>query len=186
MPVTLKYPHGDITVPCYEIEGDILPQFLYQYVDITNEDQKNTLKSPYLYFGSPLKFNDPHDRTNQINYSFLRDENFFLDFSILECSKYFPENTPEDCFRYARDRWNFVLREGGWDKVSPQILNHIQQRNLEELKTYGALCTSLIKNNYLMWSYYANSHKGICLEFDNQIIRKHIGPVFAGTIVSFP
>lgn len=32
--------------------------------------------------------------------------------------------------------------------------------------TYGMLCFSRTSNNILMWSHYADNHKGICLGFD--------------------
>jgi hypothetical protein len=37
----------------------------------------------------------------------------------------------------------------------------------EKLNSWGICCFSAINNNTLMWSHYANSHKGVCLEFES-------------------
>lgn len=55
-------------------------------------------------------------------------------------------------------------------------------------KNYRILCLSRTKNSSLMWAHYANSYKGICLEFDfvsgdnhfnkpNQIIYQDTPPI---------
>ena len=36
----------------------------------------------------------------------------------------------------------------------------------EEMKKYGVLCLSERNDNILMWSHYAASHQGLCLEFE--------------------
>lgn len=62
-------------------------------------------------------------------------------------------------------------------------------RNIEnkEISKFGSIahlkCFSQNWNNDLMWSYYANSHSGICIEYDlsllekKSIVLKHLYPV---------
>ncbi|MCK9365010.1 MAG: DUF2971 domain-containing protein [Syntrophales bacterium] len=35
-----------------------------------------------------------------------------------------------------------------------------------DMKNYGVLALSELNNNILMWSHYADSHRGICIEFE--------------------
>jgi hypothetical protein len=42
------------------------------------------------------------------------------------------------------------------------------------LKDIGLYCLSEIRDDILMWSHYANGHRGLCLEFDTSIKLKDI------------
>ena len=61
-------------------------------------------------------------------------------------------------------------------------------------------CFSEVKDSVLMWSYYANSHKGVCLEYDlskldidselndkiiNNLAKVHYSPIRADSLFSF-
>ncbi|EOT1738172.1 DUF2971 domain-containing protein [Klebsiella pneumoniae] len=41
-------------------------------------------------------------------------------------------------------------------------------------ETFGVLCLSAIKNNFLMWSHYANNHKGVMFEFDSTLLKSDV------------
>jgi len=49
------------------------------------------------------------------------------------------------------------------DRVSQLALEHTMRESAEK---YSALCFSRSWNNILMWSHYAEKHRGICLGFD--------------------
>lgn len=56
-------------------------------------------------------------------------------------------------------------------KFIKENINSITQKIIEEnrsnvLSKYGISCFSEINNDLLMWAYYADGHKGFCLEFD--------------------
>jgi len=48
----------------------------------------------------------------------------------------------------------------------PESQAAIERTELQSLEKYGVLCFSRSWNNVLMWSHYADRHKGICLGFD--------------------
>lgn len=62
-----------------------------------------------------------------------------------------------------------------WSKNIRTILDSkmIQLKESIEKET-GVLCFSETNDNILMWSHYANSHKGIVIGFDPQILCKQI------------
>jgi len=39
---------------------------------------------------------------------------------------------------------------------------------------YGLTCFSEVNNSTLMWSHYADSHKGICIEFDSDLLMQSV------------
>jgi hypothetical protein len=52
-------------------------------------------------------------------------------------------------------------------KSKSSEVRKIVNRNIQKvLLTVGVSCFSEQNNNILMWSHYANNHKGICLKFD--------------------
>ena len=44
--------------------------------------------------------------------------------------------------------------------------NYINEGIIQRMENNGVSCFSKSKENILLWSHYADSHKGICLEFD--------------------
>ena len=55
------------------------------------------------------------------------------------------------------------------DNFYPYLKELLKDRQEDE---YGITCFSEVKDDILMWSYYADSHRGICLEFDKDKIVK--------------
>ncbi len=53
-------------------------------------------------------------------------------------------------------------------------------RKMEEV--FGVFCLSAISDNLLMWSHYADSHKGICVGFNPQKLIDSICPTWVAPI----
>lgn len=51
-------------------------------------------------------------------------------------------------------------------KINDIITDFLENKRAEMSKSIGISCFSENKDDMLMWSYYANGHKGFCLEFD--------------------
>jgi hypothetical protein len=49
----------------------------------------------------------------------------------------------------------------------------LEHTRLESFESYGVSCFSESWNSILMWSHYADRHKGICLGFDVPEERTH-------------
>ena len=59
-----------------------------------------------------------------------------------------------------------------------------KKRVIEKIDTYLFFCLADKADNNLMWSHYANSHKGFCLEWDASLIEAH-PVVYQDQIASF-
>lgn len=53
-------------------------------------------------------------------------------------------------------------------KINSTIQKDFNRLRLEKLSKIGVCCFSKNNTNLLMWAHYADSHKGICIEFDEK------------------
>ena len=142
------------------------PPRLYKYQPVYEDPDKNyslrNLREQKLWFSKPENFNDPFDCN--INFDVVdadKDENLqslfvrLLDIAPDKTafhSKYTTDGKINDSFkidavRMARDATKSVIAK----------------------KNFGISCFAESNDNMLMWSHYASSHKGFCLEFDTSI-----------------
>lgn len=132
------------------------PNKIYKYEPMSIQ-ALNNLKSESIYFNSPLNFNDPFDCN-----------------MALKVSAPYVDEIP-----YIK---NFLLEEvgsNGAEKIENMSDNEIAAMGMVLAKNYtsdrknwlfekyGICCFSETNNNLLMWSHYASSGKGFCLEFDS-------------------
>ena len=47
-----------------------------------------------------------------------------------------------------------------------QFEEMVRQHFLDDLEQFGISCFTTKHDNFLMWSHYADNHRGVCLEFD--------------------
>lgn len=139
------------------------PQHLYRYRSLDGKFKEwvkdSILKSTH-YFSSPKAFNDPFDCRPV----------FKLDATKAELIKYYEGVLSRQAPQMSREQRRAEARA----KVSDPYSDPRDQRNLgafhqiyDELVTskIGVLCLSAKPKDILMWSHYANSHRGICLQF---------------------
>lgn len=117
-------------------------KFLYKYCGL-NLNSLRILIDSKLYFGQPINFNDPLEG----------------DFEFIAINQLPSEDILASTFdRKILDSSIFSLG----------YLNNTVEDSLRRIvKTkFGISCFSSINDNPLMWAHYADSRKGICLEFD--------------------
>ena len=144
------------------------PDIFFKYLTI-NENTLKVLKNQELYFSHPSEFNDPFD--SKLNIIWRGKIEDWISFN----SKYGNQN-PIEVKKIISDYIrNGILKEKKGDiLLNPQdkrfkTINKNMQ--LEESLDYPRVyCFSRDMNNILMWSHYANEHKGICLCFKSQQI----------------
>ena len=138
----------------------MLPRYLFRYQSLATETQRQrfakALSACELYFSSPLSFNDPFENR----------------FHIL------PDGTEDSCLRLLSDPDNRRLAGlPPTGPVPPEAVKAflafmhgqgvVSDRYREQ--TFGDLpvcCLSASPIIPLMWSHYADGHRGICLCFD--------------------
>ena len=118
------------------------PRFLYKYMPI-NEHTKSSLKERYLWFAKFEDFNDPYEGK-------VRKDHNYTKYDLEAFIKKRQANlTTYDIQQLLSDADSYI------DKGMKETYNGAR-----------TCCFSLIKDNMLMWSHYADKHKGLCLEFD--------------------
>jgi hypothetical protein len=136
------------------------PKSLYKYESFSTQSLLN-LKGQVIYFGSPLKFNDPYDcaltpnildptdaEIESIRMTYLKRP----DLPGLSREQFETFNSSQ-----LRDTLMRAVRSG----FSKVVDNFLTQR--------GVACFSERKDDLLMWSHYGGHYKGFCLEFNTSL-----------------
>lgn len=124
-----------------------------------------SLAQNQLYFSDPNNFNDPFDCRVRVDYTGTEEQ--WIDFICNEegC-------TPE----IAKEKVShFKKREDGL------VFPHSESSNL---KGPRICCFSGKNNEILMWSHYADSHRGICLCFE--ATPEHTMPLYESDVDESP
>lgn len=125
-----------------------LDRYLYKYRSLSEGSEKNTIKiinNCELWFSSPASFNDPFD-----------------------CSITPMMSSRERGARLLAKRQLRYAPKAVEDaaKNDPEFIEKAKQASLRVAERQGICCLSKTNDNILMWTHYADCHKGICLEFD--------------------
>lgn len=140
---------------------------IYKYMSF-NQNTLSLLINNEFWLGAPDKLNDPFEDDFLIkNINMFHNETFIR--KLLELKK----KDEIDNFFYETNVNEVISSE---IKFSNALYSYINSKIKEK---YGVTCFSLTPTNIQMWSHYADSHKGLCLVFDentmlNSILsRKH-------------
>jgi hypothetical protein len=121
------------------------PKYLYKYRPI-NMHTLSMILFNEAYFSSPPDLNDPFDCNiiPQIDYTNLK---IFIDARRAEG-------------KISQKEYDELLEN------PVMIMEHGFRETIENIRNnLKIFCLSEINNNVMMYSHYADSHKGICLEF---------------------
>lgn len=139
-------------------------EILYKYRSWSNEFHRSSLKMNKIYAASPSDFNDPFDCRIQKNYKVLTDEKLrkkYIDHRILMMLN--SGLTQEEVVKVIAAIDHEI-------KNSIETYNDSQQRVdaivLDSL--YGIYSLSKRWNSILMWSHYANNHKGFAIGYNKK------------------
>lgn len=136
---------------------DTGPAHFYRYRSVREEAAlhvERTVCHNELYFPAAVSFNDPFDCRPTFSSAASPDE-------LKQKVKRLSEDRAWPALdRNQRRFWVRSLRDS-------KVLAKIQTDNITEITSaMGVLCLSEIADDILMWSHYADSHRGLCLEFD--------------------
>ena len=132
------------------------PQSVFRFEGFTTQSLLN-LKSQAVYFGSPTQFNDPYDCALTSTVRFPdKVETSELVKELLE-----KDDVPNEVKAALRKESLEVTQKSFFDGVTEYQKEY--ERELAE--KHGACCFSEANRDLLMWSHYAESGTGFCLEF---------------------
>ena len=131
---------------------------LYKYYSY-NSNSLSVLINKKVWFSKPASLNDPFD----LGIDFINniDSNDFR-YMIETC-----KNQP--CI--SSERKQELDKIGKIESISPDQValseswEEANNKLRNDLRNSGVFCMSELNNNILMWSHYADCHKGFCVEF---------------------
>lgn len=138
------------------------PSHFYRYRSLGGEAAefvKKIICDSELYFSEPSAFNDPFDcRPSFLFEASDKEKESYCDYLH---RKYNPDLNCEQ--RHQK----VISMLEDW-KSNPEVYKQLQQQHTKRItEEIGVLCLSSVSDDILMWSHYADSHRGICLEFDS-------------------
>lgn len=159
---------------------------LFKYYSVTTLNL-NTIKDNSIYLTHPELFNDPFDSIINAKANdeeilkdisdFLTDQKYeYCDFETLKIAwgPWLNENPESATIPYFTDSLKHFAQDfpGAIEKYRDRVLNRKSKmfnqlrRYLRITKNLGICSFSTIYNSESMWAYYANNHKGICVEYE--------------------
>jgi len=137
----------------------MIPASIYKYESLSHQSLEN-LKAQGIYFGSPLKFNDPYDCALFPNILTLSDQ------QIDQLRRKYLEDP-----RISEKARNQLI-EASLELLRQSFMStgHLAVNDLINLflKSKGVACFSERNDDLLMWSHYGGHYKGFCLEFSTK------------------
>ena len=131
---------------------EAMPSYLYKYRS-TDEMHLNSLQNEKLYLSKPVGFNDPTESLAFIN----QDRLFLMAINIPNESCLFDHSDTDDWSN------NFLLKRTELLNKSLEYIKH----NRERVKV---LCLSEVIDSPLMWSHYAEDHKGFAIRYNTKLL----------------
>ncbi|MBD1386006.1 DUF2971 domain-containing protein [Mucilaginibacter rigui] len=132
-----------------------MPKYIYKYVSA--KTLLTILKDQTLKFSSPEQFNDPFEgHLFQPPIYTLGTATKFVEEKFSKLKEYFLNGTDKD--------------------NDLPLMYNIRCFMMQLAKT-GAFCCTENHENILMWSHYADCHKGACLKFNTEILQKQFSDI---------
>ncbi len=150
----------------------MMPQKLYKYQPVNLYSLQN-LTRRQLYFSKPENLNDPYDCDPpfEIAKTHRTQKNIKLLFDKIR--SYEIERGWIDRSRFDQ----LYLTNGKPDnRFRRKYIDNIKSIKAQISEKVGVTCFSKRPDNFLLWSYYADNHKGFCVEFDiNALLYQYPG-----------
>lgn len=127
-------------------DGDI-PRYIYRYDRCKHA--KESIEGKYIWMSSNSTFNDPFEGILHADYDNVPDH------EIIE----FYEKTKN----WSKE---VILKILGDFKKRRNLVEKIKETHERNIAAAGIFCCSETNDSITMWSYYAQNHEGVCLEYD--------------------
>ena len=133
-------------------------QTLYKYGKL-NDHSEALFTTPTIWFSPPALLNDPFECRPWFTFEGNREQ--IVQSIARGLRQYNPDMTPDNATAHAVS----IFLEGRhrdpktWEGLRQDVLATLGQR-------IGLYCMSRNNDSILMWSHYAQDHRGYCLEFE--------------------
>lgn len=126
---------------------------LYRYRSMNSREIEGIFNKREIYLTSPSFFNDPFEsRPNLVKHE-----------GRLSRSRYIKKLTREGRPYLNKEQKKLYIREA---KMILSDIDRLYTVYNNFIAKIGIYCLSAVRDDILMWSHYAEGHKGVCLEFN--------------------
>lgn len=155
-----------------EREIESVPSLLYKFRrwkdrnDNDYEHDQKILRDRAIWFASPADFNDPFDCKIPYRYDLMSSvDQYQRAYEIRQ------KKLPEWCAERLKTETEMEVKSNPLFSKDPKVALQAQVGIFQYLEeTYGVLSFAGNCNNMLMWSHYACSHRGFCVELDGKAL----------------
>lgn len=150
-------------------ERNPLPPIIYKYSKLDEYFFQLLIKNEF-WFSEPKAFNDPYD----CNICFAEKapeseqeikENYFL-----------PSDFDRDIFKGKSEQEIGEIFESKARTEAYKENDYLKQIK-QQAHNAGICCFSATHNNLLMWSHYADSHRGVCIGYSSNELLQSFGEI---------
>ena len=157
-----------------------LPKILWKYRVWGNNLDKRVLTDKEIFFASPSLFNDPFDCSIPFRYDKLSKRQL-MEMMEGRLKELEPNLT-------SRERWKLVEKRFSDPRfMNTEYLNWHEGWGKEYIaKYFGIFSLTRFPKQIVMWSHYADAHKGFCVGFDVDKLKQYFEQKFkeTGTVIS--
>ncbi|MHB9141951.1 MAG: DUF2971 domain-containing protein [Paludibacter sp.] len=148
-------------------------ELVYKFRDCENEFHRRMLLENEIYFASPRSFNDPFDCHIDYNFSnltyaeredYINDQILFLKEESLLDVDLTEEGARKKLEDIFRDPIKLHSMQDEYNKENFDTLN----KNIGVFSCCQSTVSDKGWQNILLWSHYANGHKGFCVGFNKE------------------
>jgi hypothetical protein len=143
------------------------PQILYKYANWNNDHHKRIITHNELYFASAKLFNDPFDSDIPLRYDLRSVEE-----NLTIIKQFVKRDHPRWNDEAINSEAAIILAQRNWEKEeNKKAAEDLRIKFMFHQKRILSL--SGVKDNILLWSHYANSHRGFCIAIDIEQIDEY-------------
>lgn len=155
------------------LKSTYMPKRLFKYRGL-DEYTLKSLTDDYVYLGSVRKLNDPYECSYSVQPSEMLRKWFALPSFKSGFSQHFGRDISDDAVNEIvnapnpHECYTNVCRRIGINITLPSIADMYANISEPWRDIIKVSCFSERNDSLLMWSHYANHHRGICVEYDFQ------------------
>ena len=144
------------------------PKKLFKYQPFSNWSLVN-LKNRCLWFSKPKRFNDPYDCRIRLSFDNVPEYEWetILEAYLIDMKERFGDDFSEE-----ENKKEYITNGKPNEKFKKMATNFVERifmnREQTMMNERGVACFSDKFDDMLMWSHYAEGHKGFCIEFDTR------------------
>ncbi|SRR5258706_13710030 len=146
-----------------------VPQKLYKFQSFKSEHSIENLRHSQIWFSKPAGLNDPFDCATPINFIGINNEKkmakFFENYYFKNLRK---SGNIEEISKLKRQHFPNGKPDQEILNRADELVREFSQQQDEKYSHTGVACFTTEIKNILMWSHYADGHRGFCLEFDTK------------------